>query len=103
MPPYAGAYQPPTLHGDNGYQPIHYGLGGRMSSGSSSSTCDVLTTKDMSASQSDITSIIHQTGHINLGGNAAPGSNKSSGSSRGGGGNKGNGPLGPEEHHGMFV
>lgn len=107
MPPYAGAYQPPTLHADAGYQPIHYGTGGggRMSSGSSSSTCDA--SKDMSASQSDITSIIHQTGHMTLAGLAAAsngGSNKSSSSSRGGGG-KGGGQMGHDDHqiHGMFV
>lgn len=77
-----------------------------MSSGSSSS--DVLTTKDMSASQSDITSIIQQTGHMNLGAITPSngGSNKSSSSStRGGGGGKG-GPLAHDtDHqvHGMFV
>lgn len=108
MPPYSGAYQPPTLHAVDagGYQPIHYGTG-RMSSGSSSS--DVLTSKDMSASQSDITSIIQQTGHMTLAGMAAAasngGSNKSSSSStRGGGGNgKGGPPHDDHQMHGMFV
>lgn len=102
MPPYSGAYQPPTLHAVDagGYQPIHYGTG-RMSSGSSSS--DVLTSKDMSASQSDITSIIQQTGHMTLAGMAAAsngGSNKSSSSSTRGGGKGGH-----DDHqmHGMFV
>lgn len=103
MPPYSGAYQPPTLHAGEGggYQPIHYGTG-RMSSGSSSS--DVLTSKDMSASQSDITSIIQQTGHMQLGGGGGMGgtgasnggSNKSSSSSNRGGG-------GDHHIHGMFV
>lgn len=102
MPPYSGAYQPPTLHAVDagGYQPIHYGTG-RMSSGSSSS--DVLTSKDMSASQSDITSIIQQTGHMTLAGMTAAsngGSNKSSSSSTRGGGKGGH-----DDHqmHGMFV
>lgn len=72
-----------------------------MSSGSSSS--DVLTSKDMSASQSDITSIIQQTGHMTLAGMAAAsngGSNKSSSSSTRGGGKGGH-----DDHqmHGMFV
>lgn len=113
MPPYSGAYQPPTLHAADGggYQPIHYGTG-RMSSGSSSS--DVLTSKDMSASQSDITSIIQQTGHMTMGGGGGTGasnggSNKSSSSSnRGGngkGGGGGGGQMGHDDHqmHGMFV
>lgn len=108
MPPYSGAYQPPTLHAVDagGYQPIHYGTG-RMSSGSSSS--DVLTSKDMSASQSDITSIIQQTGHMGLGTGASNGgSNKSSSSSNRGGGNGkggGGGQMGHDDHqmHGMFV
>lgn len=101
MPPYSGAYQPPTLQDAGGYQPIHYGTG-RMSSGSSSS--DVLTSKDMSASQSDITSIIQQTGHMTLGASNG-GSNKSSSSSNRGG--KGGGQMGHEDHQmhggGMFV
>lgn len=107
IPPYSGAYQPPTLHADGGYQPIHYGTGGRISSGSSSS--DVLTSKDMSVSQSDITSIIQQTGHMGIGNSGgggvgmAPtngGSNKSSNSSS-------RGKTGGHDHdhqiHGMFV
>ncbi|XP_055320934.1 segment polarity protein dishevelled isoform X3 [Sitodiplosis mosellana] len=69
--PYSGTYN--TSHG---YQPIQYGHGERhISSGSSSS--DVLTSKDISASQSDITSIIHQTNQMTI----TNGSNKSSGSS----------------------
>lgn len=69
--PYSGTYNP-----NHGYQPIHYGCPDRqISSGSSSS--DVLTSKDISASQSDITSIIQQTNHMTI----TNGSNKSSGSS----------------------
>lgn len=69
----------------------------------------MLTSKDMSASQSDITSIIQQTGHMTLAGMAAAasngGSNKSSSSStRGGGGNgKGGPPHDDHQMHGMFV
>uniref|UniRef100_A0A336KBN2 CSON004982 protein n=1 Tax=Culicoides sonorensis TaxID=179676 RepID=A0A336KBN2_CULSO len=74
--PYSGNYNP-----SHGYQPIQYGMNDRpMSSGSSSS--DVLTQKDISASQSDITSIIQQTNHMVI----TNGSNKSSGSSNRGGG-----------------
>lgn len=80
-----------------------------MSSGSSSS--DVLTSKDMSASQSDITSIIQQTGHMNMGGMGTNGgSNKSSSSSNRGGNGKGSGgggggQMGHDDHqmNGMFV
>ncbi|XP_063707262.1 segment polarity protein dishevelled isoform X2 [Culicoides brevitarsis] len=73
--PYSGNYNP-----SHGYQPIQYGMNDRpMSSGSSSS--DVLTSKDISASQSDITSIIQQTNHMTI----TNGSNKSSGSSSRGG------------------
>ncbi|XP_019848409.1 segment polarity protein dishevelled [Bactrocera neohumeralis] len=69
--PYSATYNP-----SHGYQPIQYGLTERhISSGSSSS--DVLTSKDISASQSDITSVIHQTNQMTI----AHGSNKSSGSS----------------------
>ncbi|KAJ6641036.1 Segment polarity protein dishevelled [Pseudolycoriella hygida] len=69
--PYSGTYNP-----SHGYQPIQYGCTDRhISSGSSSS--DVLTSKDISASQSDITSIIQQTNHMTI----TNGSNKSSGSS----------------------
>lgn len=69
--PYSATYNP-----SHGYQPIQYGLTERhVSSGSSSS--DVLTSKDISASQSDITSVIHQTNQMTI----AHGSNKSSGSS----------------------
>lgn len=69
--PYSATYNP-----SHGYQPIQYGLNERhISSGSSSS--DVLTSKDISASQSDITSIIHQTNQMIINN----GSNKSSGSS----------------------
>lgn len=78
-----------------------------MSSGSSSS--DVLTSKDMSASQSDITSIIQQAGHMTLGASNG-GSNKSTSSSsnRGGkGGGGGGGQMGHDDHQmhggGMFV
>lgn len=81
--PYSATYNP-----SHGYQPIQYGIAERhISSGSSSS--DVLTSKDISASQSDITSVIHQTNQLTI---AAHGSNKSSGSSnRGGGGGGGGG------------
>lgn len=69
--PYSATYNP-----SHGYQPIQYGLTERhISSGSSSS--DVLTNKDISASQSDITSIIHQANQMTI----TNGSNKSSGSS----------------------
>ncbi|XP_055690405.1 segment polarity protein dishevelled isoform X2 [Lutzomyia longipalpis] len=69
--PYSAVYNP-----SHGYQPIQYGCADRpMSSGSSSS--DVLTSKDISASQSDIASIIHQTNNMTI----TNGSNKSSGSS----------------------
>ncbi|XP_017476819.1 PREDICTED: segment polarity protein dishevelled [Rhagoletis zephyria] len=69
--PYSATYNP-----SHGYQPIQYGLTERhISSGSSSS--DVLTSKDISASQSDITSVIHQTNQMTI----QHGSNKSSGSS----------------------
>ncbi|XP_037934693.1 segment polarity protein dishevelled-like [Teleopsis dalmanni] len=69
--PYSATYNP-----SHGYQPIQYGITERhISSGSSSS--DVLTSKDISASQSDITSVIHQTNQMTI----AHGSNKSSGSS----------------------
>lgn len=98
---FTGNYNP-----SHGYQPIQYGCNDRpMSSGSSSS--DVLTSKDISASQSDITSIIQQTNHskyckknrkytkklqrqyflfFSFPVTITNGSNKSSGSSRGGGG-----------------
>ncbi|KAH8272764.1 segment polarity protein dishevelled [Drosophila bipectinata] len=81
--PYSATYNP-----SHGYQPIQYGIAERhISSGSSSS--DVLTSKDISASQSDITSVIHQANQLTI---AAHGSNKSSGSSnRGGGGGGGGG------------
>ncbi|XP_017011240.2 segment polarity protein dishevelled [Drosophila takahashii] len=80
--PYSATYNP-----SHGYQPIQYGIAERhISSGSSSS--DVLTSKDISASQSDITSVIHQANQLTI----AHGSNKSSGSSnRGGGGGGGGG------------
>ncbi|XP_055714615.1 segment polarity protein dishevelled isoform X2 [Phlebotomus papatasi] len=69
--PYSAVYNP-----SHGYQPIQYGCADRpMSSGSSSS--DVLTSKDISASQSDIASIIQQTNNMTI----TNGSNKSSGSS----------------------
>lgn len=69
--PYSATYNP-----SHGYQPIQYGCTDRhISSGSSSS--DVLTSKDISASQSDITSIIHQANQMTI----TNGSNKSSGSS----------------------
>ncbi|XP_068159957.1 segment polarity protein dishevelled [Drosophila tropicalis] len=80
--PYSATYNP-----SHGYQPIQYGITERhISSGSSSS--DVLTSKDISASQSDITSVIHQANQLTI---AAHGSNKSSGSSNRGGGGGGGG------------
>uniref|UniRef100_A0A1B0CAT4 Uncharacterized protein n=2 Tax=Lutzomyia longipalpis TaxID=7200 RepID=A0A1B0CAT4_LUTLO len=83
--PYSAVYNP-----SHGYQPIQYGCADRpMSSGSSSS--DVLTSKDISASQSDIASIIHQTNNMTI----TNGSNKSSGSSN-------RGAI-DHELHGMFV
>lgn len=69
--PYSATYNP-----SHGYQPIQYGCTDRhISSGSSSS--DVLTSKDISASHSDITSIINQTNQMTI----RNGSSKSSGSS----------------------
>ncbi|XP_037828793.1 segment polarity protein dishevelled [Lucilia sericata] len=79
--PYSATYNP-----SHGYQPIQYGLTERHGLSSGSSSSDVLTSKDISASQSDITSVIHQTNQMTIGHHH--GSNKSSGSSnRGGGGN----------------
>lgn len=79
--PYSATYNP-----SHGYQPIQYGLAERHGLSSGSSSSDVLTSKDISASQSDITSVIHQTNQMTIGHHH--GSNKSSGSSnRGGGGN----------------
>lgn len=77
--PYSATYNP-----SHGYQPIQYGLTERHGLSSGSSSSDVLTSKDISASQSDITSVIHQTNQMTIGHH---GSNKSSGSSNRGGGN----------------
>uniref|UniRef100_A0A1A9WA69 Dishevelled n=1 Tax=Glossina brevipalpis TaxID=37001 RepID=A0A1A9WA69_9MUSC len=80
--PYSATYNP-----SHGYQPIQYGITERHGLSSGSSSSDVLTSKDISASQSDITSVIHQTNQMTIGHH---GSNKSSGSSNRGGGGGGN-------------
>lgn len=64
--PYSGIYDPSHC-----YQPIQYGYTNR------SDSSEVMTTRDFSVSQSDITSIVQQTNHMTL----THGSNKSSGSS----------------------
>lgn len=85
--PYSATYNP-----SHGYQPIQYGINERHGLSSGSSSSDVLTSKDISASQSDITSVIHQTNQLTIGTHPGHGSNKSSGSSnRGGGAGSGSG------------
>ncbi|XP_058129320.1 segment polarity protein dishevelled isoform X2 [Anopheles coustani] len=71
---YSGNYNP-----SHGYQPIQYGCtGGERHPSSGSSSSDILTSKDTSASQSDLAAVIQQTNQMTIA-NAA--SNKSSGSS----------------------
>lgn len=64
--PYSGIYDPSHC-----YQPIQYGYGDR------SDSSEVMTTRDFSVSQSDITSIVQQTNYMTI----TNGSNRSSGSS----------------------
>ncbi|XP_055603273.1 segment polarity protein dishevelled isoform X1 [Uranotaenia lowii] len=92
---YSGNYNPSL-----GYQPIQYGCTGERHPSSGSSSSDILTSKDTSASQSDIAAVIQQTGQMTL----ANASNKSSGSSNRGneqdmsefkfGGGRGGGTIG---------
>lgn len=93
---YSGNYNP-----SHGYQPIQYGCTGERHPSSGSSSSDILTSKDTSASQSDIAAVIQQTNQMTL----ANASNKSSGSSnrefksggiRGGGGS-GGGSIGGKQ------
>ncbi|XP_055635850.1 segment polarity protein dishevelled isoform X2 [Toxorhynchites rutilus septentrionalis] len=69
---YSGNYNP-----SHGYQPIQYGCTGERHPSSGSSSSDILTSKDTSASQSDIAAVIQQTNQMTI----ANASNKSSGSS----------------------
>ncbi|XP_040151964.1 segment polarity protein dishevelled isoform X3 [Anopheles arabiensis] len=69
---YSGNYNP-----SHGYQPIQYGCTGERHPSSGSSSSDILTSKDTSASQSDLAAVIQQTNQMTI----ANASNKSSGSS----------------------